>query len=440
MPLRDWNGESVTPKPKDSNTGSRRELMMVQLKDGLATWLLGEEGDVAHESQMQIVMISTGIAYAGVFLISPIVSTLAGTFQVSHARVGDLVTAFAAPSIVLVPLAGMLADRIGRRTVLVGGLVLFGLGGTAIAFTSSFQVVIALRVLQGVGYAAINPVGVALLGDLYSGGREATAQGLRVVGIQVINLGAPLLAGVLVLVAWQYPFLFYGISFFVAAWAWRSLPTVVPAEQTTVRDYAANLVTSLRDPAMALVLASFLLRFSLVFAFFTYISVLLQESTGGTAVASGSVVTLYGLVALVGSSQGGRLTTVFDPFEVLVAGFLVGGVGFGLLGSDRSFPVLIVGVLVFSAGYSVVGPIQKSLVTQFSPPSIRAGAVSSAVVVQSIGQTVGPLAMGVSLQAVSVARAFLVFGVGGSLLGALSITAAARLLDSERDLDATPGD
>lgn len=237
-------------------------VMTVPLRERLATWLLGEEGDVIHESEMQIVMVSTGIAIAGVFLVSPIVSTLAGTFGVSDAQAGSLVTAFTAPSIVLVPVAGVLADRYGRRAVLVGGLVIFGLAGVTISLTSSFTIVLGLRALQGVGYAAINPVGVALLGDLYDGGREATAQWLRVAGIQLLNLAAPLLAGALVLAAWQYPFLLYGFALVVAAWAWRDLPSAVPGERTTLWDYAADLAVSLRDPVMLLVLASFLLRFS----------------------------------------------------------------------------------------------------------------------------------------------------------------------------------
>lgn len=167
---------------------------------------------------------------------------------------------------------------------------------------------------------------------------------------------------------------------------------------------------------------------------------LLRETNGVTAVGSGGVVAFYGLVALVGSTQAGRLTTTYDSFFVLVAGFVVGGVGLGLLGLGLPLPVIMVGVLLFGVGYGVAGPVQKSLVTQFSPPSVRAGAVSSAVVIQSIGQTAGPLVMGISLQAVPITTAFLVPGVMGSILSALLITIASWMRDDAQRPNVTPGD
>jgi len=101
--------------------------------------------------------------------------------------------------------------------VLIFGLCWFGLTGTAIAFVSTFGAALALRALQGIGFAALTPIIITSLGDLYAGTKEATAQGLRFTGSGLSQTAFPLAAGVLVGVAWQYPFLLYAVAFPIAA-------------------------------------------------------------------------------------------------------------------------------------------------------------------------------------------------------------------------------
>ncbi|MFB6298798.1 MAG: MFS transporter [Halobacteriales archaeon] len=382
-------------------------------------WLFGEEGTVAAETELQIVMGSTAMSVAGIFVISPIVSELAGPFSVSEAAAGQLVTAFTAPSIVLVPLMGALADRIGRKPVLAGGLLIFAVAGAAVALTPSFPIALGLRAIQGFGYAAIIPIGVAILGDLYGGGREATAQGLRTASIQATNLLSPLLAGGLVLVSWRYPFLLFLVAIPIAAWTWLRLPRIDAAEPTSLRAYSYDLATSLSQPVMGSIMLSFTIRFLLIFAFFAYISVLLAESIGASAVTSGFIVSAFGLISLLTSTQVGRLTAVANTFLIMFVGFLALGGGLAIMGVAGSRVGLGAGVLLVGLGAGVTGPVQKSLVTQLVPSARRAGAVSSAVVFQSVGQAGGPLVVGIALGIISVGQAFVAVGLLGGTIGAL---------------------
>lgn len=379
----------------------------------------GEEGTVARESELQIVMLATAIGVAGTFVVSPIVSDLTGPLGVTEAAAGQLVTAFVAPSILLVPAMGMLADRVGRKPVLVAGLLVFGVGGGAIALVADYAVVLALRVVQGIGYAAIIPVGVTMLGDLYEASREATAQGLRIVSIQVVGLVSPPLAGLLVVASWRYPFLLYLLAVAVAGWAWVVLPTVQPSGGESLRQYVADVVASARQPVVAAVMLSLAVRFVLTTGFITFVSVLLARSVGSSAFAAGLVVSAYSLVSLVGSAQAGRITATWNSLLVLVAGFLVAGVGMVTMGLGGSYPVVLGGMVLLGVGGGVTAPIQKSLVTQLVDPSFRGGAVSSAVIFQSIGQTAAPLLMGLLLQYYAVGTTFVAFGAGFGLLGTL---------------------
>lgn len=399
---------------------------MADLVRGALRWVFGAEGTVALDDEMQIVMLATATGMAGVFIVSPIAAYLAGPFAVPEARVGELVTAFTAPSVLLVPVAGVLADRIGRKRILVFGLVTFGVAGAAVALTADFEIVLALRAIQGVGYAAINPMGVAILGDVYKGGRETTAQGLRALSVQSMALVSPPLAGALVLIAWQVPFLLYAAAIGVAAWAWVALPEAAPAAGRSLRGYATDLVRTLSEPVLAAVVLSFVVRFVISFTFFAYVSVLLAHSLGASAVESGFVVAAFGLTSFLGSTQVGRVAGALGGPTVLLVSFLATGAGMALVGVSGSYLALAGALVVFGIGAGLSAPVQKSLLTRLAPPHLRGGAVSAGVTFQSIGQAAGPLAMGILLLHTSAPAAFVVFGIAGGLAGA-ALAAVALL-------------
>jgi MFS family permease len=143
-------------------------------------------------------------------MVSPVLDSLIEPFGTSAADIGLIISFWTAPGVVVIPVAGVLADRYGRKPVLVASLVAFGFGGTGIAFTTDFRVVLALRFLQGTGYGGLVPVITTSIGDMYDGSREVTGQGLRLTVNGASGTVFPLLAGVLVVVAWQYPFLVRG--------------------------------------------------------------------------------------------------------------------------------------------------------------------------------------------------------------------------------------
>lgn len=402
--------------------------MSVSAVERTLQWVFGDEGDVVTEPPMQLVMVATATSVAGVFVVTPIVSSLAGPFGVSEASIGQLITAFTAPSILLTPVMGVLADRVGRKPVLFAGLVLFGLAGAAVAFTTSFTVALGLRIVQGIGYAATMPIGVAVLGDLYADSRETTAQGLRVAGIQVMVLISPPLAGALAVGSWRYPFFLFLLALGVAVWSWRALPSLTGenTETRSLRAYGADFAALVRRPVMAVVLFTFALRFFLTFAFFGYISVLLTREFGSSALVVGLLVSTYGLISLVAATQAGRVNASGDGLLILLVGFVCGGAGMVAIGLAPSLPTAVAGVVLLSFGTGVISPIQKSLVTQRSPLSLRAGAVSAALLLQSVGQTAGPFFVGVAGGRVSVATAFTVAGVLGIVLGVVSLVPAYR--------------
>ena len=135
------------------------------------------------------------MAVLGVSSITPAFPRIIEELNISRTDVGMLITAFTLPGVVLTPFIGILADRWGRRRILVPSLFLFGLAGGACALVTEFDMLIALRVLQGVGAASLGLLNLTILGDLFQRRQRAAAIGLNA---SVLNIGVavyPLIGG-----------------------------------------------------------------------------------------------------------------------------------------------------------------------------------------------------------------------------------------------------
>ena len=231
------------------------------------------------------------------------------------------------------------------------------------------------------------------------------------------HLPTVLLAGVLVLASWRFPFFLYALALVVAVVAWRTLPPAEHEGSDGLRQYARDLLALVSEPVLAMVMLSFMIRFLLTFSFFAYVSVLLSRTIDASAVLTGVIVSLFALVSLVSAAQAGRLAEAWDMLLVTLVGILLSGIGMVVMGVFPAVPTIVAGVVLGGVGAGIAGPLQKSLVTQLAPAPLRAGALSSAVIFQSIGSAGGPLLMGIALGTLTVTTTFVVFGLGGAAAG-----------------------
>lgn len=383
--------------------------------------LFGAEGSVVAEREAQAMTLASAVLAAGVVTISPLLASLAEVFAVSEAEVGLLVAVFTAPPIALIPVAGVLADRFGRKPLLVGGLVLYGLAGTLIALATSFEVALVLRAVQGVGFAAAMPLTITVLGDRFDGDREATAQGLRTAGNFLANMTTPVAASFLLLASWRYPFVVFALAVPIAAWVWVDLPATTAVGRYSLRGYLADLLALLRRPVMVLVLVSFVLRFFVFYGFLTYVSILGTRDVGLAAVGVGAAVSAKALGSVLGSTQVGRLVGRSHTALVIAGAFVLMGVGVGAPGVAPEPAVLAVGSVLLGVGDGIVAPVQKTLVSALAPTELRAGAISAASTFQNVGKATVPLVMAVVLTAAGAPTVFVLLGVAGLVGAALLV-------------------
>jgi MFS family permease len=366
--------------------------------------LFGKEARIVHETDFQLLLLANVTGPLGLALISPILDSLTDPFGVSATETGLMVSLMVAPGIVVIPLAGVLADRYGRKTVLVAGLLLFGSAGVAIAGTTDFRVVLVLRLCQGFGFAGIVPIIITSVGDMYAGDAEATAQGLRFASSGLSLVVFPILAGTIVVLGWQYPFLLYGIALPLAAmiYLWFEEPTdAAGGSEPDGGEDESRVRGVLRLAAHRRVLAILVARALPVVVWaglLTYNSILVVRVIGGTPRQAGLLVALGSLAFAVSASQAGRVTALFDSrFLPLVgANALLGG-GFAVVGLAPSLPAAVLGAVVAGTGFGLALALYRSIITGFAPTDLRGGLVSLGESLGRVTATGTPIAMGAAI-------------------------------------------
>ena len=386
----------------------------------------GEDARILRESNFQLLLLATVFPILGSTIVSPVLESLIEPFGTSATDIGLMISALTAPAIFVIPVSGALADRYGRRPVLVASLLLFGAGGSAIALTTDFRVVLALRALQGIGFAGVVPVITASIGDMYDDSAEVTGQGLRHTVNGISGAAFPLLAGALVASAWQYPFLLYAAAFPVAAVV--ALRFTEPTKVNTGAGggdgpaYHRALAGLLRYPRMAVVLLARTLPMVVWIGFVTFNSLVVVRVMGGTPFQAGVLVAAGNLVFGLASSQVGRiLAAVGSRFVTLVAANLAlagGFVGF-LYAPDVG--VAVPWVVLSGVGFGIALSLYRSYLTLLAPETLRAGVVSLGASGARITVTTTPIAMGAVIEAATPAlgqtAALQLAGVGAAVVG-----------------------
>lgn len=396
--------------------------------------LFGDDAAVLSDRSFQLLLLANLLPPLGTALLSPVLDSLIDPFGTTAADIGLMMSFFTAPPILVIPLAGVLADRYGRKPVIVASLLLFGGAGTAIALTTNFRIALGLRLLQGAAFGGLTPVIITSIGDLYAGTREATAQGLRFTGSGLAQTAFPLVAGLIVTVAWQLPFLIYAMAFPVALLvALRFEEPSEPDDQPATPDggtddgsvegsYARELFALVRTPrVLSLVLARGL-PIVVWIAFLTYNSIIVVQIQGGTPGEAGLLVALGSLAYAAAASQAGRITALVDSrFVPLVAAHAGLAAGFVVVLYAPGVVIAGAGIVLSGAGFGTALSLYRSIVTSLAPQELRAGVVSLAEANGRLIATLTPILMGVAIglaePQVGFTTALRLSGIGAAVVG-----------------------
>lgn len=368
----------------------------------------GERQPVYKDHNLHIIFAVTLMAVLGQSSVSPAFPSIMREFSVSAGQVALLITFFTLPGIVLTPILGVLSDKLGRKRVLAPALILFGIAGGACALAQEFEVLLLLRFLQGMGAAALGTLNVTLVGDLYQGRERSTAMGYNASVLSIATASYPALGGILAAFAWYYPFALPLVAVPIALLVLFSLHNPDVHNEQNLKEYFGNVWSRLKIRQVPGLLFASLATFIILFGpQIYYLPILMGDRFSAGPVFIGAVLSGASLVTALTSSQLGRLTSIFKDTSLLKAAFLLYAVALAVVPLVGSPWLLLAPAAVFGVAQGINIPNLLTLLNGFAPDENRGAFMSVNGSVLRLGQTIGPLLMGVTATAVGASGAYL---------------------------------
>ncbi|HEY6998341.1 MAG TPA: MFS transporter [Candidatus Binatia bacterium] len=365
----------------------------------------------AKARALSIVYASSIALMMGVNFLQPALPALTQPFNISDAQLSWIMTLFTAPAIVLSPIFGIVADLYGRRLLLGFGLITFGVFGTAMAFAPSFGWLLALRALQGVGFSAVIPLTIVLIGDLLEGDNEISGQGLKVFLDRIGYFIFPPLGGVLAAIAWFWPFVCYALAVPLGLIALIWMPETKGKTGDKPTAYIADILRLTRHPRLVIAFSAGFLRFFLDYGFLTYFPLFLVRTQNVSTATAGFLYIFFSVGAMITSSQAGRIAAGRDKANILFLSFVVSGAAVSAVPFIHG--AWLVGCALFFYGLAngVISPMQKSLLTQNAPAELRGGIVSFDRLIQQVSKTTSTSIVGLLLVSAELPTIFWILGI-----------------------------
>ncbi|MDZ8225129.1 MULTISPECIES: MFS transporter [unclassified Nostoc] len=347
------------------------------------------------DKNLLIIFGITLMGVLGVSSINPVFPKIAKELNVSPQEIGLLITVFTFPSIVLTPILGVLADRFGRKKILVPSLMLFGIAGVGCGFAHDFNLLLVLRFLQGIGAASLNSLNVTLIGDIYSGKERTNAMGYNASVGSIGTASYPTIGGAIAVLGWHYPFMLPVLAIPIGLLVLFSLKSPEPKSQQKFTEYLRNALGNFKNRQFVGLFVSTVATFMLLYgAYITYIPILISNSFNVSALIIGIILSSMSATITLTSSQFGRLARKFSKRDLIKISFLLFAVALVIVPLIHSLWLLLIPTMIFGLGLGIGFPSIQTLLAELTPREYLAAVMSINGTFLGFGQTLGPLLMG----------------------------------------------
>jgi MFS transporter, ACDE family, multidrug resistance protein len=387
-------------------------------------------GDTAGRPPLRLIF---SVTVTGIMLNTVVnagVPDILDAFGRSAGDAGLVVAAGALPGVVVAPLIGLLADRHGRRRVLVPCLVLYGIAGGLAGLAPGFWWLVALRTAQGMGAAGLINLAVVIIGDHWEGEERARAIGRNAAVLTVSLAVFPALGGLLVEVGgWRLPFALFPLALVTAVRIHRRLGEPDLGPVVPFRRQVGTAVTIVRRPVVAGAIASGFVIFVLIFGLFlTVLPVHLEEEFGLSAGLRGLVLGVPAVTSTLAAANLARLRGRFGRRTLVLGASGLFAVAFVAMGLAPAPGLLVGAALLYGLGEGAAIPTLQDLIASSAPASSRGAVMATFVGVVRAGQATGPLLAGGLIALVGTGSTFVLgAGLALALLAAQAAGSRRRL-------------
>ncbi|UCZ54537.1 MFS transporter [Bacillus shivajii] len=343
------------------------------------------------------------IMVVGNSIFIPILPNIEHALMLHPTETGWIITAFAVPAAVTIPLIGYLSDLYGRKKLILISLAIICIGNviSIIAavippFPSSYLLLLVGRAIQGFGAGGTAPLAMTMVGDLFREKKRSVALGAIEVSNGVGKMMSPFLGILAVMIIWYSSFFLY---FLMALVAFLTMFFFIKfdkrAPYTSFHDYRKTIQYAFKRQYYWLIPVFFTggVVLFILFGLLFYLSYEAERIYGIIGWSKGVLFFIpFGLLTIasyvsgkfIGGNDEHIPRVMFVSLLLLFLSVIIGMI-------DHNFYVLMFVISAFSIGAGLLLPVCNLFVTSSVSKSERGMVVSIYSMVRFLGVALGPL-------------------------------------------------
>lgn len=331
-----------------------------------------------YPSQLWILVLAHFVDRLGTSLVFPFFTLyISRRFGAGMTQIGLIFGLFFAASLIGGTIGGALVDRIGRKGILIFGLVASALSSLWMGLAPSFPVFVAAAIVAGTMAETGTSARPAMVADLLPPEKRAQGFGLLRVAANLALTVGPALGGLLA--TQSYLFLFVGdavsslITAAIVLVALRETRPAVPegAPQETMARAFVGYFDVLRHRAFVWFLAASALMTVVYMQMYTTLSIYLRGSHDVTERGYGILLSLNAALVVLFQFPITRRISRHSPVMIIAAGAALYAVGFGLYGITGTYLLFLGAIVIVTLGEMLVMPVGGAIVAQLAPAEMR---------------------------------------------------------------------
>lgn len=344
--------------------------------------------------RLAIAVAAGSMGTLGFSITSPLLPDLAEALAVDAGGIGLVQAAVSVPGVLLSALIGYFADRVGRRRVVLSSLILFSLAGAAGYFARSFWLLIAARLIQGIGTSGILGLSIVMVGDLFTGAERTRAMGINMAGLTVVNMAGPTLSGLIGAEDVFRPFLLFLVGLPLAVWVSR-MPTDGGREAESPLRHLGDTIRYIRHRGQLVDYAGVLIvtvaNTVLLHGFgYTTTPLYLDEVFGIESSGRGLIIATFQIGTVVAAIQIGRLRAKRTGSSLVSLSLAAMASGALITAVAPTWWVVAIGLGVSGTGFGLFVPLAQERAAEVGGAVYRGLAVLMWVTVVRVAQVIGP--------------------------------------------------
>lgn len=379
---------------------------------------------VVNPSIPRTIWVLTGAAFIvalGYGLIAPVLPQFAGSFGVSMAAAGAVVSVFALARLLGAPGAGVLVDKLGSRPIYLTGLAIVATSTFFVAFAQAYWQIMALRFIAGFGSTMFTLSAQALIVRVTHPSIRGRANAVYATAFLVGNVFGPIVGAALSFLGFRIPFAIYGAAVGVAACLVAFMTQHRPGSKPLPKAKPAmRLRSAWQVPTYkGLLVAAFTNGFVNMGARVAVLPLFAASVFERGGAAAGLALTAFAFGMAVMLQFSGRLADRLGRRPMILAGMTMAGVFTAVLGTATSFWPLLIWSALAGVGSGAMSPaIQASLADIIGNDRSGGKVLSTFQMTQDAGQILAPIVVGAIAQAAGFTAAF---GACGALCAVAAV-------------------